>query len=71
MDETVIPEPVAQLATTCGTDAPTYSRDRPGMSAFVLDKSVVYHTCSTYARGLDGFWGMCISGSTAPPRGAQ
>ena len=55
---TVVPEPVAQFAATCGTDAPTYTRDRPGMSAFVLDDGVIYHTYSTYARGLDGLWGM-------------
>ena len=41
-----------------GTDAATYTRDRPGMSAFVLEDGVVYHTYSTYARGLDGLWGM-------------
>jgi predicted dithiol-disulfide oxidoreductase (DUF899 family) len=50
--------PVAQMAATTGTDVPTYTRDRPGMSAFVLDDGVVYHTYSTYARGLDGLWGM-------------
>ena len=44
MDASPVPEPVAQLADTCGTDAPTYARDRPGMSAFVLDDGVVYHT---------------------------
>ena len=32
-------------------------RDRPGMSAFALEDGVVYHTYSTYARGLDGLWG--------------
>ena len=37
---------------------PRYTRDRPGMSAFVLEDGVVYHTYSTYARGLDGLWGM-------------
>jgi predicted dithiol-disulfide oxidoreductase (DUF899 family) len=58
MDATPVPEPVARFAATCGTDAPTYSRDRPGMSAFVLEDGVVYHTYSTYARGLDGLWGM-------------
>ncbi len=58
MDAATVPEPVAQFAASCGTDAPTYSRDRPGMSAFVLDDDVVYHTYSTYARGLDGLWGM-------------
>jgi len=58
MDAAQVPEPVAQFAAMCGTDAPTYSRDRPGMSAFVLEDGVVYHTYSTYARGLDGLWGM-------------
>jgi len=24
----------------------------------VLDDGIVYHTYSTYARGLDGLWGM-------------
>jgi predicted dithiol-disulfide oxidoreductase (DUF899 family) len=28
------------------------------MSAFVLEDGVIYHTYSTYARGLDGMWGM-------------
>ena len=55
---TQVPEPVAQFAATCGTDADTYRRERPGMSAFTLDDSVVYHTYSSYARGLDGLWGM-------------
>jgi len=50
--------PVSHHATMCGTDAATYTRDRPGMSAFVLEDSVIYHTYSTYARGLDGLWGM-------------
>ena len=58
MDATPVPAPVAEFAATCGTDAPTFSRDRPGMSAFVLEDGVVYHTYSTYARGLDGLWGM-------------
>jgi len=52
-----LPEPVHEFAATCGTDAATYVRDRPGMSAFVLEDGVVYHTYSTYARGLDGLWG--------------
>ncbi|HKO15695.1 MAG TPA: DUF899 domain-containing protein [Gemmatimonadaceae bacterium] len=50
--------PVHQMAAMSGTDAATYTRERPGMSAFVLDDGVVYHTYSTYARGLDGLWGM-------------
>src|SRR5947207_5864305 len=55
---TAVPEPVAQNAAMAGTDAATYTRERPGMSAFVLEDGVVYHTYSTYARGLDGLWGM-------------
>jgi len=45
-------------ATMTGTDLATYARERPGMSAFALEDGVVYHTYSTYARGLDGLWGM-------------
>src|SRR4051794_9816480 len=33
MDASQIPPPVAEFAATCGTDALTYTRDRPGMSA--------------------------------------
>jgi predicted dithiol-disulfide oxidoreductase (DUF899 family) len=55
---TAVPQPVAQNAAMTGTDAATYTRERPGMSAFVLEDGVVYHTYSTYARGLDGLWGM-------------
>jgi predicted dithiol-disulfide oxidoreductase (DUF899 family) len=51
-------EAEAEVAAMCGTDTPTYHRDRPGMSAFVLKDGVIYHTYSTYARGLDGLWGM-------------
>jgi predicted dithiol-disulfide oxidoreductase (DUF899 family) len=59
MDETsAVPQPVAVNATMAGTDAATYTRERPGMSAFVLEDGVVYHTYSAYARGLDGLWGM-------------
>jgi predicted dithiol-disulfide oxidoreductase (DUF899 family) len=50
--------PVVQFAAMCGTDAPTYIRDRPGMSTFVREDGAVYHNYSTYARGLDGLWGM-------------
>jgi predicted dithiol-disulfide oxidoreductase (DUF899 family) len=50
--------PVSRIAAMTGTDAATYTRERPGMSAFVLEEGVVYHAYSTYARGLDGLWGM-------------
>lgn len=47
-----------QSATMCGTDMLTYQRERPGLSAFVLEDGAVYHSYSTYARGVDGIWGM-------------
>ena len=49
--------PVA-FAVMTGTDVATYTRERPGMSAFALEDGVVYHTYSTYSRGVDGLWGM-------------
>ncbi|HWW82731.1 MAG TPA: DUF899 family protein, partial [Vicinamibacterales bacterium] len=52
------PDGAATFAAMCGTDAATYIRERPGMSAFALEDGVVYHSYSTYARGLDGLWGM-------------
>ena len=58
MDVTPVPPRVAQLAATCGTDAATWSRDRPGLSSFVSEDGVVYHTYSAYSRGLDAIWGM-------------
>jgi predicted dithiol-disulfide oxidoreductase (DUF899 family) len=58
MDATPAPKPVAQFAAACGTDAPTYARERPGMSAFVVEDDAVYHTYSAFARGVDGLWGM-------------
>jgi predicted dithiol-disulfide oxidoreductase (DUF899 family) len=56
MDITPAPPPVAELAATSGTDAPSYSRDRPGLSAFVIEDGVLYHTYSTYSRGVDAIW---------------
>jgi predicted dithiol-disulfide oxidoreductase (DUF899 family) len=59
MDATTeFPQVVLDQAKSSGTDALTYVRERPGVSAFVLEDGVVYHTYSTYARGLDGLWGM-------------
>ncbi|MDU0364040.1 thioredoxin family protein [Rhizobium sp. 25PS6] len=50
--------PITQIAAMTGTDVPTYTRDRPGVSAFELIDGAVYHSYSSYARGLDGLWGM-------------
>ena len=49
---------VRAYAGTSGVDWATFTRERPGMSAFVLEDGAVYHTYSAYARGLDGLWGM-------------
>ena len=35
-----------------------WSGEQPGMSAFALEDGAIYHTYSTYARGLDAIWGM-------------
>jgi predicted dithiol-disulfide oxidoreductase (DUF899 family) len=48
----------AEFAAMTGTDVATYVREREGMSAFALEDGVIYHTYSTYARGVDGLWGM-------------
>jgi predicted dithiol-disulfide oxidoreductase (DUF899 family) len=50
--------PAAQVAAMAGTDAATFTRERPGMSTFVLEDGAVYHAYSAYSRGLDGLWGM-------------
>jgi predicted dithiol-disulfide oxidoreductase (DUF899 family) len=52
------PDGATKFAAMSGTDVATYTRERPGMSAFLLEDGVIYHTYSTYARGLDGLWGM-------------
>ena len=44
-------------AQVTGTDPATYARERPGMSAFVLEDGTVYQTYSAFARGLDVLWG--------------
>jgi predicted dithiol-disulfide oxidoreductase (DUF899 family) len=51
-------EGLRDFAAMTGTDIPAYTREAPGMSAFVLSDGVIYHTYSTYARGLDALWGM-------------
>lgn len=50
--------PVVIMAEMSGTDVDAFIRERPGMSTFVLEDGVVYHTYSTFARGLDGLWNM-------------
>lgn len=47
-----------QFAKMSGTNVLTYHRERPGMSAFILKDNVIYHTYSTYGRGVDAIWSM-------------
>ena len=56
--QAVVEGPVAVIAAGVGVDVPTFTRERPGISAFALDGGVVYHTYSAYSRGVDGIWGM-------------
>ena len=58
LDTSRIPETMTRFAARCGTDAPTFSRDRPGLSTFIREDGVIYHSYSTYARGLDALWSM-------------
>ncbi len=59
-----LPPIVEEFAANCGTDAPTYIRDRPGMSTFVQQGGVVYHTYSP-TRVASTACGTCTSGWTA------
>ncbi|WP_144630544.1 DUF899 domain-containing protein [Bordetella genomosp. 13] len=58
MDPAEVAQKENEFAAACGTDLAAFFRDRPGMSAFVREHGVVYHTYSTYARGVDALWGM-------------
>ena len=44
---------VCQVAPSTGTDVNGYLTEGPGASAFALADGVVYHTYSTYNRGLE------------------
>jgi predicted dithiol-disulfide oxidoreductase (DUF899 family) len=48
----------AAFAAMAGTDVATYVREREGMSAFVREGDAIYHTYSTYSRGVDPFFGI-------------
>jgi predicted dithiol-disulfide oxidoreductase (DUF899 family) len=53
-----VPPAVAQMAAACGTDPAGFLEEGPGLSAFALSDGVVYHTYSTYARGLEIMMGF-------------
>lgn len=48
-----VPPVVERMASASGTDPAGYLSEGPGLSAFALDDGAVYHTYSTYARGLE------------------
>ena len=52
------PEEGIKIANSTGTDWATFTQEAPGMSAFVLNDGIIYHSYSTFARGLDGLWGI-------------
>ena len=58
MLESGAPPIVVQLAAECGTDPVGYITEQQALSAFALDEGVVYHTYSTYARGVEIMMGF-------------
>ncbi len=51
------PPQFTAVAAMAGTDLATSTREREGLSAFArAEDGSVYHTDSTYARGVDGIW---------------
>jgi predicted dithiol-disulfide oxidoreductase (DUF899 family) len=53
-----IPPAVTSGAAACGTDVAGYVTEGPGLSAFALSEGTVYHTYSTYQRGLEIMMGF-------------
>jgi predicted dithiol-disulfide oxidoreductase (DUF899 family) len=47
-----------QTLQVFGADLATTMQEAPGMSAFALEDGLVYHTYSSYTRGLDSLWGL-------------
>jgi predicted dithiol-disulfide oxidoreductase (DUF899 family) len=52
-----VPPTLNQIAEACGTDAEGFMTEQPGLSAFALSDGLVYHTYSTYMRGLEVLMG--------------
>jgi predicted dithiol-disulfide oxidoreductase (DUF899 family) len=50
--------PFEALAASTGTDPAGYMSEAPAFSAFTLEHGAVYHTYSTYARGLEFMLGF-------------
>jgi predicted dithiol-disulfide oxidoreductase (DUF899 family) len=58
VDASQVSPAAAKIAASTGTDAAGFARQRPGLSAFARQDGRVYHTYSTYSRGVDAIWGM-------------
>jgi predicted dithiol-disulfide oxidoreductase (DUF899 family) len=58
MLEAGAPPMLEQLASECGTDPAGYMSEAQALSAFALEAGVVYHTYSTYARGVEIMMGF-------------
>jgi predicted dithiol-disulfide oxidoreductase (DUF899 family) len=52
------PPTVKEMAAACGTDPDGYLTEGPGLSAFAIEDGKVFHTYSTYARGLEVMLGF-------------
>jgi predicted dithiol-disulfide oxidoreductase (DUF899 family) len=50
--------PLGELAAMVGTDPAGYMTEAPGLSSFALADGVVYHTYSSYARGVEFLLGF-------------
>jgi predicted dithiol-disulfide oxidoreductase (DUF899 family) len=58
--------PIPEVAAMCGTDPAGFLQEGPGLSAFAFDDGVVYHTYSTYQRGLEVLMGYYALLDRAP-----
>jgi predicted dithiol-disulfide oxidoreductase (DUF899 family) len=60
------PPMLERLAAECGTDPVGYLSEQQALSAFALEDGVVYHTYSTYARGVEVMMGFYALLDRAP-----
>jgi predicted dithiol-disulfide oxidoreductase (DUF899 family) len=49
--------PLPMMAADCGTDPAGFMEEGPGLSTFAISDGAVYHTYSTYQRGLEVLMG--------------
>ncbi len=58
MLESGVPPILEELAAECGTDPAGYMTEQQALTAFALEDGVVYHTYSTFARGVEIIMGF-------------